>query len=70
MVAPRDESLALVIEWLDSENMTAHSTLSARGDTVLVEASISRVEKLLKAEYSAFGTVFLDHRVDHNSNTK
>jgi tripeptidyl-peptidase-1 len=55
MIAPKDESSDLVMDWLKSQGMSSHATLSARGDSVIVEASIAKIEKLLHAEYSAFG---------------
>jgi tripeptidyl-peptidase-1 len=55
MIAPKDESRDLVMNWLDSKGLSQHASLSARSDSVIVEASISQVEKLLSAEYSAFG---------------
>jgi subtilase family serine protease len=59
MVAPKDESLDLVMKWLESQNLGEHSSVSSRRDSVIVEASISQVEQLLKAEYSAFCTTLL-----------
>jgi tripeptidyl-peptidase-1 len=55
MIAPKDESRDLVMNWLDLEGLSKHASLSARSDSVIVEASISQVEKLLNAEYDAFG---------------
>jgi tripeptidyl-peptidase-1 len=55
MIAPKDESGDLVMNWLDLEGLGKHASLSARSDSVLIEATISQVEKLLSAEYSAFG---------------
>jgi tripeptidyl-peptidase I len=57
MIAPKDESSDLVMSWLKNQGLSSHATLSARGDSVIVEASISQIEKLLSAEYSAFGKV-------------
>ncbi|KAG0650254.1 Tripeptidyl-peptidase sed3 [Hyphodiscus hymeniophilus] len=54
MIAPKDESSDLVMDWLKSQGLDNHATLSARGDSVILEASISQIEKLLDAEYSAF----------------
>lgn len=55
MIAPKDESRDLVMEWLASEGMSDVASLSAQSDSVIVEASLTQVEKLLNAEYSAFG---------------
>ena len=63
MIAPRNESSDLVMGWLESEGLSSHAALSARGDSVVVEASISQIEKLLNAEYSAFGNILTAHIV-------
>ena len=55
MIAPKDESKDLVMQWLESEEMSDEASLSPRLDTVLIETTVNRIEKLLKAEYSAFG---------------
>ena len=55
MIAPREESSELVMEWLNSEGLSSHASLSRRLDSVIVEASVSQIEKLLNAEYSAYG---------------
>jgi tripeptidyl-peptidase-1 len=55
MIAPKDDSRDLVMNWLDLEGLSKHASLSARSDSIIVEASISQVEKLLSAEYAAFG---------------
>ncbi|KAL3420026.1 Tripeptidyl-peptidase sed4 [Phlyctema vagabunda] len=54
MIAPKDESKVLVLEWLGNEGFANSSYVSPRGDSVIVEAPISQIEKLLNAEYSAF----------------
>jgi tripeptidyl-peptidase-1 len=58
MIAPKDESSMLVMNWLADNGLSRHAALSARGDSVLVEASIAQVEKLLGAEYAAFGKTY------------
>jgi tripeptidyl-peptidase-1 len=55
MIAPKDESRDLVMQWLNGEGLGEYASMSPRTDSVIVQASISRIEKLLKAEYSAFG---------------
>lgn len=55
MIAPKDESSDLVMQWIESEGLADFATISPRLDTVVVEASISKIEKLLNAEYSPFG---------------
>ena len=55
MIAPKEEASGLVLQWLESEGLAQNSAISSRSDSVVVEASISQIEKLLNAEYSAFG---------------
>lgn len=54
MIAPKDESRDLVMQWLESEGLSNHAELSPRSDSVIVTASIAQVEILLNAEYSQF----------------
>ncbi|MCJ1312916.1 hypothetical protein MMC25_006592 [Agyrium rufum] len=54
MIAPKDESKELVMQWLENANMAKHATISERGDSVIVEASVKQVEELLSAKYTAF----------------
>lgn len=55
MVAPKDDSKDLVEQWLKSAGLSEQSSMSPRADAIIVEASIAQVEKLLNAEYEAFG---------------
>jgi tripeptidyl-peptidase I len=55
MIAPKDESSDLVMQWIQSEGLGDYATISPRLDAVIVEASISQIEKLLNAEYTPFG---------------
>lgn len=55
MIAPKSESADLVMKWLGSENLSNSAVLSPRLDSVIVEASVTQIEKLLGAEYDAFG---------------
>jgi tripeptidyl-peptidase-1 len=55
IVAPKDESGDLVMQWIAAEGLGSHATISPRLDSVIVEASISQIEKLLNAEYTPFG---------------
>jgi tripeptidyl-peptidase I len=55
IIAPKDESRELVMQWLDGEGLGEYFTMSPRMDSVVVQASVSQIEKLLNAEYSAFG---------------
>ncbi|RDL41680.1 Subtilisin-like protein [Venustampulla echinocandica] len=54
MIAPKQESKDLVLEWLDTEGLRSHAEVSPRSDSIIVEASLEQIEKLLKAEYSKF----------------
>lgn len=54
MIAPKDESGTMVMAWLESAGLGGNATYSARGDSIIVDASIAQVEKLLDAEYSAY----------------
>jgi tripeptidyl-peptidase-1 len=53
MIAPKEQSSAVLLQWLSSEGLTA--SLSPRSDSVIVEASISRIEALLETTYEVFG---------------
>lgn len=59
MIAPKDESRDLVLEWLDSRGLADHASISPRSDTVTLQASVDQIEKLLNAEYEAFGKMVL-----------
>lgn len=59
MIAPKDESRDLVMQWLETEGVA--SELSARGDAVVVKGSINQIEKLLSTEYIPFGKFFSPH---------
>ncbi|TVY51388.1 Tripeptidyl-peptidase sed3 [Lachnellula cervina] len=54
MIAPKDESKDLVMQWLESEGMSDEASLSPRLDSVLIQTTVDKIEKLLNAEYSAF----------------
>lgn len=53
MIAPKEESVALVKNWLDKE--LSDAKISVVGDYVTVQGTVNGVEKLLKTKYSAFG---------------
>lgn len=55
IIAPREESSDLVLQWIRDAGLGDHATLSPRSDAVVVEASVSQIEKLLDAEYTSFG---------------
>lgn len=54
IIAPKDESGDMVMEWLENVGLRSFASYSNRGDAVIIEASVSQIEKLLDAEYSAF----------------
>jgi tripeptidyl-peptidase-1 len=56
MIAPKDESRDLVMQWLENNGLGENAELSPRSDSVIVKATITQVEKLLNAEYRPFGT--------------
>lgn len=55
MIAPKDDSRELVMKWLNSEGLVENASLSPRADSIIVQASVSQIEKLLNAEYAPFG---------------
>ncbi|KAF8860253.1 subtilisin-like protein [Acephala macrosclerotiorum] len=54
MIAPKDESSELVMQWLRSEGLIGQASASPRLDSIILEASIAQIEKLLEAEYQPF----------------
>ncbi|KAF1955942.1 subtilisin-like protein [Byssothecium circinans] len=54
MIAPRQESSDLVMNWLNESVLGEEAKVSLLGDYVTVDASVNAVEKLLNAEYSTF----------------
>lgn len=54
IIAPKDESGSMVMEWLENEGLASFAKYSNRGDSVIVEASVAQIQTLLNAEYSAF----------------
>lgn len=54
IIAPKDESGSMVMEWLNTMGLKNHASFSKRGDSIIIEASVSQIERLLDAEYSAF----------------
>lgn len=47
------------MQWPESEHLSKHAVISPRSDSVIVEASINQIERLLKAEYTVFGKMLL-----------
>jgi hypothetical protein len=56
MVAPKQESVDLVQDWLKTQTTSYDAEITVQGDYVTVQASVNTVERLLNAEYSTFGT--------------
>ncbi|KAG9247173.1 peptidase S8/S53 domain-containing protein [Calycina marina] len=54
MVVPKNSSRDLVLQWLSSEGLEKSATVSPRGDSIILDTTISEVEKLLNAEYTPF----------------
>lgn len=54
IIAPKDESGEMVMEWLESMGLRSHAYFSTRGDSIIVEAPVAQIERLLDAEYSAY----------------
>nr|QFF92610.1 sedolisin isoform 2 [Botrytis fabae] len=54
MIAPKTQSRDLVLQWLSTAGLANQTSVSARGDSVIVDASISQIEELLQAEYNAY----------------
>jgi len=55
MIAPKQESSDLVMQWLTNENMSPETKITTKGDYVTIEGDVKTIEKLLDAEYSVFG---------------
>lgn len=53
MIAPKEESVTLVKEWLAKDIPDAEVTV--KGDYVSVQAKVKSIEKLLKTEYRSYG---------------
>lgn len=58
LTAPKEESVRLVQDWLQKE--ASGAKVATVGDFVTVEATVNSIEKLLKTEYSSFGTPKLE----------
>ena len=59
MIAPKEESSNLVMQWIESEGLGSQAATSTRLDSIIIEANIIQVEKLLKAKYSTFSKAFI-----------
>ncbi|KAF4627954.1 hypothetical protein G7Y89_g10196 [Cudoniella acicularis] len=54
MIAPKQQSKDLVIQWLESAGLKEHASFSPRSDSVIVETSVKNIEKLLNTEYQSY----------------
>lgn len=54
IIAPKDESGAMVMEWLETMGLSSHAYYTKRRDSIVVEAPVAQIEKLLDAEYSLY----------------
>lgn len=53
MTAPKEQSVRLVKQWLQSEIPSAQ--VSVTGEYLTVEGSVSAVERLLQTKYRTYG---------------
>lgn len=53
LTGPKEESVSLVKEWLQSEIPSGKTSVA--GDYITVEGTVNAVEKLLKTTYSTYG---------------
>lgn len=63
IIAPRDESGDMVMSWLEAAGLRGHASYSPRGDSIVVEASVAQVERLLDATYEPFANAETGERV-------
>lgn len=61
MIAPKEDSSKLVMEWLATEGLSSHASISQRSDAVIVDASVTQIEALLNAKYMPFSKLGLKH---------
>jgi len=67
MIAPKQESLNLVKDWLTKELSGTAAEFAVNSDYVTVQASVNVVEKLLKTQYNAFGTFLIKSQSTKNT---
>lgn len=63
MIAPKQESSDLVMQWLQGETEKTEAEITMKGDYVTIQASVDTIEKLLDAEYSVFGMSIFTTRI-------
>ncbi|KAH8702808.1 Pro-kumamolisin, activation domain-containing protein [Phaeosphaeriaceae sp. PMI808] len=54
VVAPKQESSDLVMQWLTSETVSSEAKITMKGDYVTIQANVKTIEKPLNAEYNVF----------------
>jgi tripeptidyl-peptidase I len=54
IVAPKDESRLLVLDWLSQQGLADKSTVTSRGTAITVTASVEAIENLLQAQYDTY----------------
>lgn len=54
IIAPKDESGDMVMEWLANMGLSSYASYSNRRDSIIIEAPVAQIERLLDAEYSTF----------------
>jgi hypothetical protein len=54
IIAPAQDSIDAVFDWLSSQNLRDVSELNWRGNVILVNTTVEKAEQLLAAEYSSF----------------
>lgn len=54
IIAPSAESQSLVMDWLKSQGLGAAAKMNWRGNTILVDTTVDKVEDLLHTEYKNY----------------
>lgn len=54
MIAPKDESKSLVMDWLSQQGLADKASISSRGNTVIVKTTVAEAEALLEANYHTY----------------
>ena len=63
MVAPKQQSKDLVMDWLNREGLGDIAEFSPRLDSIVIEGKLRQIEKLLKTEYASFGVYNSSYRM-------
>ncbi|KAF7516212.1 hypothetical protein G7054_g14244 [Neopestalotiopsis clavispora] len=54
IIAPKEESRQLVMEWLGNNSLSDAASLNERGNIVIVETTVSKAEQLLNTKYNSY----------------